>query len=148
MKKTAIGDRIRFIRNLRGMTQKQLGMAVGFSEKTADVRIAQYESGTRTPKDKLIAALAFALEVSPKALDLPEIIGEEELMHMIFFLEDLYGFQINDIGGKLCLTLDRPAGTSILEAIILWHREAGKLKNGEITKDEYDEWRYSFRLKI
>jgi len=45
----AIGERIRFIRNLRGMTQKGLGAAVGFDEKTADVRIAQYESGTRTP---------------------------------------------------------------------------------------------------
>ena len=33
----AIGERIRFIRNLRGMTQKWLGQAVGFPEKTADV---------------------------------------------------------------------------------------------------------------
>ena len=41
----AIGERIRFIRNLRGMTQKWLGQAVGFPPKTADVRMAQYESG-------------------------------------------------------------------------------------------------------
>lgn len=34
----AIGERIRFIRNLRGMTQKWLGQAVGFPPKTADVR--------------------------------------------------------------------------------------------------------------
>ena len=32
----AIGERIRFIRNLRGMTQKWLGQAVGFPPKTAD----------------------------------------------------------------------------------------------------------------
>ena len=31
----AIGERIRFFRNLRGMTQKYLGMQVGFPEKTA-----------------------------------------------------------------------------------------------------------------
>ena len=36
----AIGERIRFIRNLRGMTQKWLGQAVGFPPKTADVRMA------------------------------------------------------------------------------------------------------------
>ena len=35
----AIGERIRFIRNLRGMTQKWLGKAVGFPPKTADVRV-------------------------------------------------------------------------------------------------------------
>lgn len=29
----AIGERIRFIRNLRGMTQKWLGQAVGVSSK-------------------------------------------------------------------------------------------------------------------
>ena len=54
----AIGERIRFIRNLRGMTQKYLGMAAGFDEKTADVRMAQYESGTRTPKADLTKTLA------------------------------------------------------------------------------------------
>ena len=41
----AIGERIRFIRNLRGMTQKYLGTLVGFPEKTADIRMAQYEAG-------------------------------------------------------------------------------------------------------
>lgn len=35
------------------MTQKYLGMATGFPEKNADVRMAQYESGTRTPKSDL-----------------------------------------------------------------------------------------------
>ena len=31
----AIGERIRTIRNMKGMTQKSLGMAIGFDEKTA-----------------------------------------------------------------------------------------------------------------
>ena len=49
----AIGERIRFFRNLRGMTQKYLGQMVGFPEKTADIRMAQYESGSRSPKAEL-----------------------------------------------------------------------------------------------
>ena len=44
----AIGERIRYIRNLKGMTQKWLGMAIGVDEKTANLRVAQYESGTKT----------------------------------------------------------------------------------------------------
>ena len=40
----AIGERIRFFRNLRGMTQKYLGIKLGFSERTADIRMAQYEA--------------------------------------------------------------------------------------------------------
>ena len=65
----AIGERIHFFRTLRGMTQKYLGMALGFPEKSADVRLAQYENGSRTPKADLTAALAQILEVSPHALD-------------------------------------------------------------------------------
>ena len=43
----AIGERIHFFRILRGMTQKYLGTIVGFPERSADVRLAQYETGTR-----------------------------------------------------------------------------------------------------
>ena len=49
----AIDERIWFFRNLRGMTQKYLGMQVGFSEQTPSIHIAQYESGSRTPKPEL-----------------------------------------------------------------------------------------------
>ena len=37
----AIGERIHFFRLLRGMTQKYLGMTLGFPEKSADVRLAR-----------------------------------------------------------------------------------------------------------
>ena len=46
----AIGERIRFFRNKRGITQKYLGQMVGFPESSADVRMAQYETGSRTPR--------------------------------------------------------------------------------------------------
>lgn len=50
----AVGDRIKRVRKLRSLTQKELGLAVGFEENTADVRIAQYETGTRTPKEDML----------------------------------------------------------------------------------------------
>ena len=77
----AIGERIRFIRNLRGMTQKFLGLQVGFSERTADIRMAQYESGSRTPKADLVEQLADALDVSTEALNVPNIDSYTGLMH-------------------------------------------------------------------
>ena len=46
-----IGKRIRFIRKKRNMTMKHLGKAAGLPENSADIRIAQYESGTRTPSN-------------------------------------------------------------------------------------------------
>ena len=108
----AIGERIHYIRTLRGMTQKYLGQMVGFSEKTADVRMAQYETGARTPKADLTAELARVLDVSPKALDVPEIDSYVGLMHTLFALEDIYGLKIGEIDGEACLQLDRTKGMS------------------------------------
>ena len=143
----AIGERIHFFRNLRGMTQKFLGMSVGFPEKTADVRMAQYESGTRTPKADLTAALAHKLDVSPKALDIPEIDSDIGLMHTLFALEDLRGLQIGESEGEVCLRLDKSRGSAyagMLEMFMAWNGQASKLKSGEITKEEYDQWRYRY----
>ena len=63
----ATGERIRFFRILRGMTQKYLGLILGFPDNSADVRLAQYESEDRTPKADLTTQLAEALDVSPSS---------------------------------------------------------------------------------
>ena len=59
----AIGERIHHFRLLRGFTQKYLGQQLGFSDSQADVRIAQYEKGARSPKEKYLNALADIFEV-------------------------------------------------------------------------------------
>ncbi len=89
-----IGDKIHRIRDFRGMTQKQLGMAVDFDERSADVRIAQYESGTRTSKQALVEQLAEALDVNPRFLADYEILGAEGVMMMLFELDEHYPISI------------------------------------------------------
>ena len=143
----AIGERIRFFRNLRGMTQKYLGQVVGFPEKTADLRMAQYESGSRTPKAELTENLAGALGVSPLALSVPDIDSYLGLMHTLFALEDIYGLKIDKLDDEVCIRLDKNRGTSyisLLERFTAWQKEAEKYRNGEISKEEYDHWRYTY----
>ena len=143
----AIGERIRFFRNLKGMTQKFLGVKIGFPEKAADVRLAQYETGSRTPKPELTNALANALGVSAMALNIPDIDSEVGLMHTLFALEDIYGFKIDKLNGEVCIKLDKDKGTSyisLLERFTAWQKEAEKYRNGEIGKEEYDRWRYTY----
>ena len=143
----AIGERIRFFRNLRGMTQKYLGQAVGFPEKTADIRMAQYESGSRTPTAELTENLAGALGVSPLALSVPDIDSYLGLMHTLFALEDIYGMKIDKLDDEVCIRLDKNRGTSyisLLERFTAWQKEAEKYRNGEISKEEYDHWRYTY----
>lgn len=146
----AIGERIRFFRNLRGMTQRYLGTVVGFPEKTADIRMAQYESGSRTPKADLTNKLAEVFDISPQALSVPDIDSYIGLMHTLFTLEDLYGLKITELDGEVCLHLDKGMGTNYIamfEMFSAWEEHAEKYKNGEITKGEYDRWRYNYPQK-
>jgi len=143
----AIGERIRFIRNLRGMTQKYLGTLVGFPEKTADIRMAQYEAGTRTPKEDLTKALAGALDVSPLALDVPDIDSYFGLMHTLFALEDRYGLTIETRDGEVLFRIDPRKGkdaAQLSEMICAWAPVADKYRAGEISKEDYDKWRYNY----
>ena len=127
----AIGERIHFFRMMRGMTQKYLGMALGFPEKSADVRLAQYENGFRTPKADVTAALAQALDVSPKALDVPDIDSYVGLMHTLpvtrtsqFFTHFLSGFGLLSAGNLLIFLLSAlammPSGSVDWAALGLW----------------------------
>jgi hypothetical protein len=68
-------------------------------------------------------------------------------MHILFTLEDNYGFQIDERDDTICLTLDRDNFREYLkmtEMLAAWHKEATKLDNGEITKDDYDNWKYNY----
>lgn len=143
----AIGERIHYFRKLRGLTMKKLGIIVGFPEKSADVRLAQYENGSRSPKADLTAGLARALDVSPKALDVPDIDSYIGLMHTLFAIEDLYGLKIDTLDGEAVLRLDKSKGQtylSMFDMFSAWAEQAGKLNSGEITKEEYDRWRYHY----
>lgn len=143
----AIGERIHFFRIMRGMTQKYLGMLVGFPERSADVRLAQYETGSRKPKAELTAALAQALDVAPQALDLPDIDSQIGLMHTLFALEDIYGLTVSETDGEICLKVSKDKGKAaeeLLQMLTAWQEQAAKLSAEEISKEEYDQWRYNY----
>lgn len=130
-----IGKRIRFIRKKKGMTMKYLGIAAGLPENSADIRIAQYESGTRTPKADLLRKIADVLEVSPDALSVPDLDNVIGVMHTLFVLEDLYNFRF---------TLEDCTSDKLKKAINEWQGEYERYSNGEISKEKYDNWRYNY----
>ena len=143
----AIGERIRFFRNLCGMTQKYLGQVVGFPEKTADIRMAQYESGSRTPKADLTNKLAEVFDISPQALSVPDIDSYIGLMHTLFTLEDRYGLTIVKSENGVSMYVDSRKGTDaaeLSEMLNAWAEQAEKYRNGDISREGYDKWRYNY----
>ncbi len=143
----AIGERIHFFRKMRGLKLKELGQAVGFPESNADVRMAQYESGSRTPKADITGRLAKVLDVSPKALTVPDIDSYTGLMHTLFTLEDTYGLKVTELDGQIVLHVDIRRGKDAAELhqmLCSWREQAAKLEAGEITKEDYARWRYHY----
>ena len=127
-------ERIRFFRNLRGMTQKWLGQAVGFPQKSTDIRMAQYESGSRTPKEDLVKSLAGVLEVSPLALRIPDIDSKLGFIHTLFAVEDLHGVRVKKTKTKYIssLTVISRMLTALFSECLLFGQS--KLKNTEAAR--------------
>jgi hypothetical protein len=68
-------------------------------------------------------------------------------MHTLFALEDMYGLKISQIDGEVCLQLDpsiSSPGSSLDTMFQAWQQQAARLESGEITKEEYDQWRYQY----
>ena len=93
---------------------------------------------------------AKVFDVSPQALTVPDIDSYNGLMHTLFALEDLYGFRIDTLSDEICIRLDKGMGTNYItmrEMLSSWQEQSEKFKNGEITKEEYDQWRYNYSQK-
>ena len=146
----AVGTRIKRVRNMRGMTQKELGLAVGFDDNTADVRIAQYESGTRTPKEDLLKRIAETLDVNYRALYEPTLYAAEDVMYTLFELDEHYAVHLHEIDDDT-----DPAYTSkhmainftslLLDSFLKeWLLRKQQLAAGEISKAEYKEWKVNW----
>ena len=105
--------------------------------------------GVKPPTKDLdvTAALAQVLDVSPKALDVPDIDSYVGLMHTLFTLEDRYGLEVCECEDEVHLRVQIHKGRDAAELhrmLSAWGALAAKLKAGEITKEEYDRWRYSY----
>ena len=147
----AIGDRIKRSRNFRGMTQKELGMAVGLDEKSADIRIAQYESGTRTPKEDLLKKIAEVLDVNYRSLYESSLYAAEDIMYALFELDEHYPrtsiYEVQDTSDPDSPEIHMALSfrNHLLDGFLKeWQLRKQQLSAGEISKEEYQEWKYGW----
>lgn len=145
-----LGERIRGFRRLRGLTQKELGIAVGFPETTADSRIRKYEMDLMKPKKELKARIAGALEVNPAALTEFDVNNVEVVMQFLFLLEETYGMEVFWHGGICMVFSDEiEEARELIWCMDSWIREKNKFfqSNSNITEEslkEYSSWKAQF----
>lgn len=140
------GQRIKYFRRKNKLTQKKLGMLMGFSEANADVRIAQYEMGDRCMRDDKAGRLAEIFNVSKESICVPDIKGAAKLMQLFFAWED-YGMVSVERNGRndfaLRLHLDNmPEKKISYDLLGQWAKNNTLYKWGHMSREEYDRWRY------
>ena len=95
----------------------------------------------------MTVALAQALDVAPQALDIPDIDSYIGLMHTLFALEDIYGLTVSESDGEICLKVNKDKSkdaAELLKMLSAWKEQADKLSAEEISKEDYDQWRYNY----
>lgn len=83
------GRKLKHLRQKNHLTQKELGIALGFPEDSADVRIAQYETDTRKPRDEILVKMAKTLNVPLDILTVPVLSEPKEYEAVSFWMHEL-----------------------------------------------------------
>lgn len=163
-----INERIKRVREYRKITQKELGLALGGTEKSAAVRIGQYETGARIPKKESAIALSKALNCNYinfyNGSDLSEA---ERIMMDFFWLEEtmtgsLYIFQLQRYNDKSDIRIAHgmfndyqydgvfpPVALAlnynkINDFMREWAYHFNERQKKEISADEYFEWKLNW----
>lgn len=160
-----IGERIKRIRSFRGLTQAEFGIALGFDAKNAAVRVAQYESNYRAPKEDMINQMADILNANPAMIRSYSDISEDSIFISLFWLEEEKGYdvmnltQLSDVYSEdeVVNTYDETKALSTLAPVSLffndekmntnmhqWYLQKQKLASEEISEDEYFEWKITW----
>ena len=130
-----LGEKIKLVRKHRGLTQRELGERLHLDGNAAN-RIAQYESGFRTPKESRTKEIAKALNVREENFFTRAETPEDIIRLMIW-----YDWEHGCSG---CVPIDivllfddfDEVGDFLKE----WCKQKKKLKARKITRAKYLEW--------
>lgn len=177
-----VGEKIKKIRIFRKMTMDELGAALGFEGKNMSVRVSQYETGDRIPREDMIMKLADALHCNYKALSDFSSNNAEDIIETLFWLEESTtplpargkGPRFPEYTGpgnliqlstmtpakksaKAVMTYDDNSYHTTSAPVALtfdyglvndflseWNDMKIKLDNGEISPNEYFEWKITW----
>ena len=144
-----LGQKIRFYRQIAGMTQKELGVACGVNEST----IRNYELGNRYPDSDTIFEISNALEISPYVPATPDPISAASSLQYLFSMEKTLDLTPTTIDGKVYLEVSSDidvndatvAPLSNLKRMFShWATMYEKFINEEIDEETYLLWQAKY----
>ena len=144
-----LGQKIRFYRQIAGMTQKELGTAVGVNEST----IRNYELGNRYPDSDTIFEISNALEITPYTLAAPNPTSAASSIQYLFDIEKTLELTPTIIDGKVYLEVssdmevDDPTVAplaNLKRMVSHWATMYDRFINEEIDEETYLLWQAKY----
>lgn len=119
------------------MTQKELAEACGIGESA----LRSYELGARFPKETSLNRIANALTVRSEIFGGYGISTEMQLIHALFNFEDRFDIGPEPDGDPAICS----SGTGMLsKALSDWSEMHRRLIIGEVTREEYQDWKDTY----
>lgn len=133
-------EKLKKLRLLRKLTQKELAI----KSDLTDSAIRNYELGYRSPNRDQLIKIADALDCDVSALIDYSPISNFQFMQMLFDYEDVLKIRplIEDSTRGL-ISHDMDFNDFLLE----WDEMRRKHYNGEISDEEFDDWKLSYPKK-
>lgn len=135
-KEYRLAGKLRRLRSLQGLTQREVAQTAGIDESAA----RNYELARRMPKPEHARDLAAALEVMPEALiPFNDAADHNELLLMTVELANAYGFEFgyNDDFAYIA-----PTRGFFIQSIGRWAKAYEAMcKNGEAFRGDYKVWK-------
>ena len=133
-----VGHMIWRIRDIRGMSSKELGIKAGFSRFTAERKIALCEGNRKILNDKDMKKVAKALNVHPFVLR-NELPSHDELsaIYMLFYLHENSFITFRTFKDNIYIKF---YSTFISEFLKEWDVKFTQLNKKEISYEEYVKW--------
>lgn len=128
------GKKIKLIRTMRGLTQKELAEKVG----THEVMIRKYEIGKAIPKDEQLQKIATALLVNTNSLREFEINDDCDVLPILFAIDEVFPITFKEVDGIPGIFFDN---SSINHALSDWQALKELIAMGRQTEDNYQLWK-------
>lgn len=138
-----IGEKIKKVRSLRGLTQKELGLLIGLS----NIRVQQYESGYRIPQGKIMKDICDALEVSECFFVNHHMETEEDIIQLLFDLGRSCSIEVIQIDEKNNIYGILFKDNIVNEGVKKWYEKRKLMKSGELSENDYALWQAKFSIK-
>ncbi len=135
------GRKIRRLRTHRQIPAKVLGKPYRISEAS----MLQYELGIRSVSEEKLKNIASALGARPSVLRSRHLAGIEDAMQVLFELADLFELEPSLQDGQVVLSAPFSDLNKYLKE---WAEQYQKYKDGELTEEQYQEWKDYFPFSL